>query len=88
MIKIFAYLAWKGKKLRLTKHFALEFDNLNKPLEFVLDILKNGEHYLINKKEQKFKVYLPYKKKYLCLVYVIDQDNLILIHIKPKRSKK
>ena len=83
MIKIlFEDLHWKGKLLVFTWHFKKEFDKLKKPIEFVLKILDKGEHDLIAKKQNKYNVFYPFKKKYLCLSYV-EYENIILIHIKP-----
>ena len=85
MIKISTNeLHWNGKIIVFTWHFKKEFEKLKKPLEFVLDILEYGEHKLISKKQQKYNVFYRYKIGYLCLSYVI-QENIILIHIKPKR---
>lgn len=69
-----------------TWHFKKEFDNFNKPLEFVLVILEQGEHHLVSKKQNKYNVFYPFKKKFLCLSYV-EHEDIILIHIKPTRRK-
>ena len=88
MIKIFIEnLRWKGKLLVFTWHFKKEFDNLSKPIEFVLDILEKGEHTLTAKKQNKCNVFYPFRKKYLCLSYV-EHENVILIHIKPALRKR
>ena len=87
MIKIiFEDLYWKGKLLVFTWHFKKEFDTLRKPLEFILDVLDGGEHVLVSKNQNKYNVFYPYKKRYLCLSYV-EHENIILIHIKPTRKK-
>ncbi len=87
MIKIlFEDLYYKGKLLVFTWHFKKEFENLRKPIEFVLDILEKGEHFLIAKKQKKYNVFYPFKRKYLCLSYV-EHENIILIHIKPTTKK-
>jgi hypothetical protein len=86
VIKIFNDdLHWNGKLLVFTWHFKEEFDKLRKPIEFVIDILDYGEHHLISKKQNKYNVFYPFRKKLLCLSYV-ECDNIILIHIKPKRK--
>ena len=88
MIKIFTEnLRWKGKLLVFTWHFKEEFDNLKKPIEFVLDILDKGERVLVSKKQDKYNVFYPFRKKYLCLSYV-EHENIILIHIKPITKKR
>ncbi|MEK6846025.1 MAG: hypothetical protein AABY26_04655 [Nanoarchaeota archaeon] len=87
MIKIFGEdLYWKGKLLVFTWHFKEEFDQINKPIEFVLEILEKGEHRLISKKQNKCNVFYPYRHKYLCLSYV-EHEEVILIHIKPITKK-
>ncbi len=87
MIKIyFDDLYWKGKLLVFTWHFKDEFDKLKKPIEFVLDILNEGEHILVSKKQNKYNVFYPFRRKYLCLSYV-EHENIILIHIKPTTKK-
>ncbi len=87
MIKIyFDDLYWKGKLLVFTWHFKEEFDKIKKPVEFVLDILNGGEHVLISKRKNKYNVFYPYQRKYLCLSYV-EHENIILIHIKPTTKK-
>lgn len=87
MIEIlFEDLYWKDKLLVFTWHFKEEFDSLGKPLEFILVILENGKHVLVSKKQNKYNVFYPFKRKNLCLSYV-EQENIILIHIKPKRRK-
>ena len=87
MIKIyFEDLYWKGKLLVFTWHFKDEFDNLRKPLEFVLDVLEGGEHHLVSKNENKYNVFYPFRRKYLCLSYA-EHENIILIHIKPTAKK-
>lgn len=87
MIKIFEEdLHWNRKLLVFTWHFKKEFDKVNKPIEFVLDILDQGEHHLISKKQHKYNVFYPYQHKYLCLSYV-EHENVILIHIKPINEK-
>ena len=87
MIKIYAEdLYWKGKLLVFTWHFKEEFDKFRKPLEFVLAILEKGEHILVAKKQNKFNVFYPFQKKYICLSYV-EHDDIILIHIKPTTRK-
>ncbi len=87
MIKILIEdLYWEGKLLVFTWHFKKEFDNIRKPIEFVLDILEHGEHHLVSKKQNKYNVFYPFKKKYLCLSYV-EQENIILIHVKPINKK-
>ena len=87
MIKIyFKDLRWKGKLLVFTWHFKEEFDNLKKPIEFVLDILDEGEHVLVSKKQNKYNVFYPFRRKYLCLSYV-EHENIILIHVKPTTKK-
>jgi len=83
VIKIlFRDLYWKGKLLVFTWHFKEEIDRLKKPIEFVLNILDEGEHILVSKKQNKYNVFYPFKEKYLCLSYV-EHENIILIHIKP-----
>lgn len=79
-------LYWKGKLLVFTWHFKEEFEKINKPIKFVLNIFENGEHRKISKKQNKFNVYYRFKKKYLCLSYV-EHENIILIHIKPTTKK-
>ena len=87
MIKInFEDLRWKGKLLVFTWHFKEEFDKLKKPIEFVLDVLDEGEHVLISKKQNKYNVFYPFRRKYLCLSYV-EHENIILIHVKPTTKK-
>ena len=87
MIKIyFEDLRWKGKLLVFTWHFKEEFDELKKPIEFVLDMLDEGKHVLVSKKQNKYNVFYPLKRKYLCLSYV-EHENIILIHIKPTTKK-
>ncbi len=87
MIKIFIEdLHWKGKLLVFTWHFKKELDKLRKPIEFVIEILDKGEHVLISKKQNKYNVFYPFRRKYLCLSYV-EHENIILIHIKPTRKK-
>ena len=87
MIKIIDEdLRWKGKLLVFTWHFKEEFDNLKKPIEFVLDVLEKGEHVLISKNQNKYDVFYPFKKKYLCLSYA-EHESIILIHIKPITKK-
>lgn len=79
-------LYWKSKLLVFTWHFKKEFDLIKKPLEFVIEILNNGEHILISKRQNKYNIIYPFKKKYLCLSYV-ECENIILIHIKPTNKK-
>ena len=87
MIKIyFEDLRWKGKLLVFTWHFKEEFDKLKKPIEFVLDVLDKGEHVLVSKKQNKYNVFYPFRRKYLCLSYV-EHENIILIHVKPTTKK-
>ena len=87
MIKIyFEDLRWKGKLLVFTWHFKEEFDKLKKPIEFVLEVFNEGEHILISKKQNKYNVFYPFRRKYLCLSYV-EHENIILIHIKPTTKK-
>ena len=87
MIKIyFEDLHWKGKLLVFTWHFKEEFDKLKKPLEFVLDVLDEGEHVLVSKNQNKYNVFYPFRRKYLCLSYV-EHENVILIHIKLTTKK-
>ena len=87
MIKIILEdLRWKGKLLVFTWHFKAEFENLNKPLEFVLDVLENGEHRLRSKNQNKLNVFYPFRGKYICLSYA-EHENIILIHIKLKGKK-
>ena len=78
-------LTWKGKLLVFTWHAKKELDAINKPLEFVIVVLDEGKHYLVSKKQNKYNVFFPFKKKILCLSYV-GQENIIIIHIKPKRK--
>ena len=87
MIKIyFEDLRWKGKLLVFTWHFKEEFDELKKPIEFVLDVLDEGKHILVSKKQNKYNVFYPFRRKYLCLSYV-GHENIILIHVKPTTKK-
>ena len=87
MIKIyFEDLRWKGKLLIFTWHFKEEFDKLKKPIELVLDVLDEGEHVLVSKNKNKYNVFYPFMRKYLCLSYV-EHDNIILIHVKPTTKK-
>ena len=87
MIKIyFEDLRWKGKLLVFKWHFKEEYDKLKKPIEFVLDVLDEGEHILVSKNQNKYNVFYPFRKKYLCLSYV-EHENIILIHIKPTTKK-
>ncbi|MBI2126002.1 MAG: hypothetical protein HYU02_01620 [Thaumarchaeota archaeon] len=84
MIKIFIEdLRWNGKLLVFTWHFKDEFDRLKKQIEFVLDILDGGEHILVSKRKQKYNVFYAFHHKYLCLSYVIVDESIVLIHIKP-----
>ena len=78
---------WKGKLLVFTWHFKREFDKINKPLELVLEILEQGEHHLVAKRQNKYNVFYPYQHKYLCLSYV-EHENIILIHLKPTGKKR
>lgn len=83
VIKIFdEELRWRGKLLIFTWHFKEEFDLLKKPLEFVLVVLELGEHVLVSKTQNKFNVFYRWRDGFICLSYV-EQDNIILIHIKP-----
>jgi len=85
VIKIFTEdLYWRDKLLVFTWHFKEEFEKINKPIEFVIDILENGRHALASKKQNKYNVFYPYQKKHLCLSYV-EHENIILIHIKPRK---
>ena len=87
MIKIYLEdLRWKGKLLVFTWHFKEEFDKLKKPIEFVLDVLDEGEHVLVSKNQNRYNVFYPFSRKYLCLSYVVH-ENIILIHIKPTTKK-
>ena len=87
MIKIyFENLYWKGKLLVFTWHFKEEFDKLKKPIEFVLYVLDEGEHVLVSKNQNKYNVFYPFRRKYLCLSYV-EHENIILIHVKPTTRK-
>ena len=87
MIKIyFENLYWKGKLLVFTWHFKEEYDKLKKPIEFVIDVLAEGEHFLVSKKQNKYNVFYPFRRKYLCLSYA-EHENIILIHIKPTTKK-
>ncbi len=87
MIKIyFEDLRWKGKLLVFTWHFKEEFDELKKPIEFVLNVLNEGKHVLISKKQNKYNVFYPFRRKYLCLSYV-EHENIVLIHVKPTTKK-
>ncbi len=79
-------LYWKGKLLVFTWHFKEEIDKLNKPIEFILEMLERGEHVLISKSQNKYNVFYPFRKKYLCLSYA-EYEEIILIHIKPTTSK-
>lgn len=65
-----------------TWHFKEEFDEINKPIEFVVEVLENGEHQLKSKRENKYNVFYLYQHHYLCLSYV-EHEKVILIHIKP-----
>ena len=88
MIKIFGEdLYWKGKLLVFTWHFKKEFELINRPIEFVLNMLYHGEHVLISKNQGKYNVFYPLGNKYLCLSYV-EHENIILIHIKPITKKR
>ena len=88
MIGIFVEdLRWKDKLLVFTWHFKEEYDQLKKPIEFVLDILNKGEHILVSKKQNKYNVFYQFHHKYLCLSYAKHEDNIILIHIKPTTKK-
>jgi hypothetical protein len=87
VIQIFTEeLHWKGKLLVFTWHFKEEFEKLQKSLEFVIEILNKGEHILISKNQNKYNVFYPFRRKYLCLSYV-EHENIILIHIKPTVKK-
>jgi len=87
VIKIFINdLQWKGKLLVFTWHFKEEFEKINRPIEFVLDILNDGNHFMVSKRQNKYNIHYPYKRKILCLSYV-EHENIILIHIKFKRKK-
>lgn len=79
-------LHWKGKLLIFTWHFKREWEALDKPLEFVMDILEKGEHHLVSKNQNKWNVFYPFGRKYLCLSYV-EHENVIIIHIKPINEK-
>ena len=87
MFKIFIEnLRWKGKLLVFTWHFKTEFEKIRKPIEFVLEILEQGEHVLLSKKQNKYNVFYFFRERYLCLSYV-EHENIILIHIKPIKDK-
>ena len=80
-------LYWKNKLLVFTWHFKEEFEQLRKPIEFVLSILNEGNHILVSKNQNKFNVFYPFRGKQLCLSYV-EHENIILIHIKPITKRK
>lgn len=87
MIRIIAEdYTWKGKFLVFTWHFKEEFESINKPLSFILEILEFGEHILVSKRQNKYNVFYPFKGKFLCMSYV-EHEKVILIHIKPIKSK-
>ncbi len=77
-------LYWEGKLLVFTWHYKVELEQLNKPLEFTLEVLEKGKHLLVSKRQNKYNVLYAYKGKHLCLSYV-EHENIILIHIKPKK---
>ncbi|MFH1510627.1 MAG: hypothetical protein ABIF10_02965 [Candidatus Woesearchaeota archaeon] len=79
-------MSWNRKLLVFTWHFKEEFDRLKKPLNFVLDILENGRHIQVGKRENKYNVFYPGGGKQLCLSYV-EQEVIIMIHVKPIRWK-
>ena len=66
----------------MTRHFKIELNKLNKHTKFVLDVLCFGKHYLISKRKNKYNVYYPFRKKFICISY-IQLDRIILIHIAP-----
>jgi len=86
VIKIFEDLLWKGKRLIFTWHFYQEWELLGKPLATVLDILNNGRHERISKRQQKYQCIHPWRGGELCLVYV-EEDDYILIHVKPRKRR-
>jgi hypothetical protein len=79
-------LSWKEKELEFTWHFYKEFEQFKKQREFIIEILENGEHVLISKKQKKYNVFYPYQRKYICLSYAI-KNEIIPIHIKPINNK-
>ena len=85
--KLYEDLYWKGKLLVFTWHFKKEFEELQKPIYYIINILDKGEHILISNKEKKYNVLFPWGKRYLCLSYV-EHENIILIHIKPTTKKQ
>jgi len=49
-------------------------------------VLDEGEHVLVSKNQNRYNVFYPFRRKYLCLSYV-EHENIILIHIKPTTKK-
>ena len=82
---LFEDLRWKGKLLVFTWHIKEELERLRKPVEFVLEVLDNGEHILVSKRQNKFNVFYPFRGRHLCLSYV-EHESIILIHIKQTRK--
>jgi len=80
---MFYNLYWKNRLLVFTWHIKKELEKLGKYEEFVVYILENGEHIPVSKKQQKYNAFFKYRKKRICLSYVIHENKIILIHIKP-----
>lgn len=88
MINIFQEeFYWKGKLVVQTYHFKEELEKVNRSMEYVLTILNYDEHILISKRQDKYNVFYPFKDKYMCLAYVLHENVIILIHIKPTGRK-
>lgn len=73
--------------LVFTRHFKREIEELGKFEEFVLYVLENGVHTRISKRQSKYQVLQSYRRRAVRLIYVVHEDSIILIHIKPIKRK-
>ncbi len=67
-------LLWRGKVLVFTRHIISELEKLNKNYEYALDLLEKGEHRLVSKKQNKYNVIYPCRKKHICLSYSENEN--------------
>lgn len=76
---------WNDRILRFTRHIRRELDREEKTIDFLCEILENGESKLRSKRERKFEMHYAMGKHVWILSYVEHEDCIILVHLGKKR---
>ena len=72
---------WNDKVVYMSKHALEELEQNNKTIDFVGEILENGNHKRVSKKKGKYEATLRKSKIIWKMIYAIHEGKVVIIRL-------